>query len=641
MTYNGYQEESPYAGVWFLLKIFLVLALLIASPIIFLEVYKAFRSHHNISNIISRNDVTLFYEKVADNHESLKRIDGYHVWQAIKSNAPAMACDVIGIYASNGIELDDFQIDFIFEDKQPEIQSCIDQYYVKDNIIEYALGDLFYHIDKDLSKEKIKWVIEQGFNLNTQLRVEAERDFSPTVINYIVGHRYYFDRTKERCNHKGCYGARLIKKPITKTIPIPSHMRVADVVGMVQQTSGVSTGYTKYRKMKYFALERAILKRDFSLVDLYLDNGAQLKPGTETRLLQDIEDESVYRNILLRGRSWSDDQRLLVRSDIKEIKKIDWQVLVSRFEDEKTLLEFSAEHSSTEVFRYILTQSNPDSIDKYTLLNKALASIRPWNLEALLVTGWYDTIELTKKEFNTFIGHKSTVLETVFKFEMGIKDTEEPKNLMSWLSSHASNLDKFSHQYTLDSYRENWTDTQKIVVTGSIGELEQLIRRQPEVLNQLDQEGNSPLMLALNYSLNDTADYLLEVGASLAVKTNLSLKNNSGMDALTIASINGNLEMVHKLLKMNVSIQRNRDQCSPALNTVHLMNKKFAKISKYISPFDRSLSPHMKTFLPNLLEIEHILKEEYKSAGCFDRDVKDKKSIAYIVGRVSAPAQNG
>jgi hypothetical protein len=628
MKYSGFQDESPFAGVWFLFKVFLVLVLLIASPIIFLEVTKAIKRHHNISNIIARNDVELFYEKVADNHESLKRIDGYDVWKASRSNAPDMACDVMGIYASKGIELNDFQIDFIFEDKKPEIQHCIDQYYVADNIVEFKLGELFYHIDEDLSEEKIKWAIEQGFNLNTQLTVEAERDFSPTDINYLVGHRYHFDRTEERCNHKGCYGARLVKKPIIKTIPIPSHMRVADVVEMARQTSGVSIGYSKYQKIKYFPLERAIQKRDFKLVDLYLDNGAQLTPGTETQLLQGIEDESVYRRILLRGKSWSDKQRLLVRSDIDEIQRFDWQDLVNRFDGERALLEFSAEYSSTEVFRYTLNQSDPDSIDKDALLKKALASIRPWNLEALLVSGWYDDIELTKKEFNEFIGLKPTVLAAVFKSEMDIKDSEKTKSLISWLSSHASNLDKFSHQYILDAYRKNWTDTQRMVVAGSIDELEQLIRRQPEALNQLDIEGNNPLMLALNYSLNDTADYLLETGAFSEGKNNLALQNSSGMDALTIASINGNLEMVQKLLDMNVPIQLDSGQCSPALKAVHFMNRKFAKVSKYISPFDRGLSPQTKTFLPNLLEIEHMLKAEYSSAGCFAQNAESNQNAS-------------
>ena len=617
MKYSDYQEESPYAGAWFLFKVLLVLGLIIASPIILLEASKAYTSHHNISNIISRNDVELFYEKVADNHESLKRIDGFDVMKATKFNSPSMVCDVIEIYAANGIEINDFEIDFIFEDKNPQIQSCIDQYYVKENIVKYRLGELFFHIDKDLAEEKIKWVINNGFDLNTQIRVEAERDFSPTVINYVVGHRYYFDRTEERCFHKGCYGARLVKKPVIKTIPIPSHIRVADAVDMAREKSGVSIGYAKHQKMKFFPLERAILKRNFKLVDLYLENGAQLSPGTETRLLQDIENESIYRDILLRGKSWSDNERLLVRSHLEEIQKIDWQDLVSRFENEKALLEFSAEYSSTEVFHYILMQHDPESIDKDALLNKSLASIRAWNLEALLATGWYDKLELTKEEFNTFIGRRTTVIDLVFKSEMGIKDTEETKHLLAWLSPHARNLDKFSHQYILDAYRKNWSGTQRTVVAGSIEDLEALIRQQPKALHQLDSEGNTPLMLALHYSLNDTADYLLKVGGASAIKTNLALKNNSGMDALTIASINGNLEMVQTLLEKNAPIKFNDDRCSPALNAVHMMNRKYAKISKFISPFDRSLSPTLKTFLPNLLEIEHLLKAKYTAASCF------------------------
>ena len=616
MKYSDYQEESPYAGAWFLFKVLLVLALIMASPIIVLEAIKAYKSHHNISNIISRNDTKLFYEKVADNHESLERINGFDVMKATRSNAPSMVCDVIEIYAVNGIEINDFEIDFIFEDKNPQIQNCINQHYVKENISKYRLGELFYHLDKDLAEEKIKWVIKNGFDLNTQIRIEAERDFSPTVINYVVGHRYYFDRTKERCFHKGCYGARLVKKPVIKTIPIPSHIRVADAVDMAREASGVSIGYSKHQTMKFFPLERAILKRNFKLVDLYLENGAQLSPGTEARLLQDIEDESIYRNILLRGKPWSDNERLLVRSNLEEIQKVDWQDLVSRFGNEKALLEFSAEHASTDVFHYILMQLDPELIDKNALLNKTLASIRAWNLEALLATGWYDKIELTEEEFNTFIGRRSTVIDLVFKSEMGIKDTEETKHLLSWLSPHASTLDKFSHQYILDAYRKHWSETQKTVVAGSLKDLETLIKQQPEALHQLDSEGNTPLMLALHYSLNDTADYLLKAGASSAIKTDLALKNNGGMDVLTIASINGNLDMVQKLLDRNAPIQLDEDRCSPALKAVHMMNRKFAKISKYISPFDRSLSPKTKTFLPNLLEIEHLLKAEYKVAGC-------------------------
>jgi ankyrin repeat protein len=611
MKHNDFQDESPFAGFWFVFKVLLVLVLIMASPAVVIELTKSVKRHHNISNIISRNDVELFYEKVADNHESLKKIDGFDVMKAARSNSFRMACDVMRIHASNGIDLNEFDIDFIFEHKYAELQSCIDQYYVKENIVDYDLAELFYHIDKDRAEEKIRWVIDRGFDVNTQFRVDAERDSSPTVINYIVGHSYHYNRSDERCNHKGCYGARLIKTPIIKSIPIPSHLRVADVVNMARRTSGVSTGYSKHQKMKYFPLERALLKHNFKLVELYLENGAQLTPGTEARLLQDIKDESVYRSILLRGKAWSDDQKLLVRSEIGEIERMDWQDLVGRFGSEEALLAFAAEYSSAEVFSTILSQSDHNSIKKTSLLKSAFDSIRPWNLEALLLTGWFDDIALTEDEFDKYVGRNTGVLGVMFKSELEIKESKKPKSLISLLSSYARSHDKFSHEYILDSYRKHWAETQRVVVSGSVKDLKTLIRREPQALNQLDQEGNSPLMLALEYSLNDTAEYLLEAGASL------QFKNNDRKDALTIAAINGNLEMVQALLSKNVPIRYETNKCSPALNAVHIMNRKFAKISKYISPFDRSLSPTTKTFLPNLLEIEHILKAEYKAAECF------------------------
>lgn len=80
----------------------------------------------------------------------------------------------------------------------------------------------------------------------------------------------------------------------------------------------------------------------------------------------------------------------------------------------------------------------------------------------------------------------------------------------------------------------------------------------PEIINQRDVDGNSPLMYALERRMHIIADKILEC------KPNVNLKNNKGDSALIFATKNNMSQLVDPLIKLNAfTYEKNKKEETP------------------------------------------------------------------------------
>jgi uncharacterized protein len=114
-----------------------------------------------------------------------------------------------------------------------------------------------------------------------------------------------------------------------------------------------------------------------------------------------------------------------------------------------------------------------------------------------------------------------------------------------------------------------------VVRKGDIQLLQKLYTLKPDTINSINENGFTPLIIAVYRYQNETAKFLLEHGASVNVnspegpallaavyknntemvealikhKANLDLTNEEGVTALMFATMNNNLKLVDLLLK--------------------------------------------------------------------------------------------
>lgn len=107
---------------------------------------------------------------------------------------------------------------------------------------------------------------------------------------------------------------------------------------------------------------------------------------------------------------------------------------------------------------------------------------------------------------------------------------------------------------------ENYSDIHLAIIRGEFNEVDKLIKKDPNKLDQRDMEGKTPFMLSIEHERVEIADLLFKTGADVT-KRDSKLGNN----ALHVAARMGNFHAAKNIIETDPSLalSKNYDSASP------------------------------------------------------------------------------
>lgn len=100
----------------------------------------------------------------------------------------------------------------------------------------------------------------------------------------------------------------------------------------------------------------------------------------------------------------------------------------------------------------------------------------------------------------------------------------------------------------LSSYAQEATNIFDVARSGTLNEATVLVKKNPKIVNAINDAGYSPLILACYRGNNEVAQFLIENGADINY-------NNAMGTALMAAVVKNNIQIVNLLIDKNVNIE--------------------------------------------------------------------------------------
>ena len=111
---------------------------------------------------------------------------------------------------------------------------------------------------------------------------------------------------------------------------------------------------------------------------------------------------------------------------------------------------------------------------------------------------------------------------------------------------------------SISSFAQKSSNIFDVARTGTLAEAQALFQQNPKVVNDINEAGYPPLILACYRGNTEVAQFLIENGA------NLNYNSTMGTP-LMAAVVKGNVEIVNLLLKKNVTIEQKDGNGTTAL----------------------------------------------------------------------------
>lgn len=568
-----------------------------------------YSEHHDIKNIIDRNDHELYLHYRSKGEIPWNQL-GRYLDVALSNQNEVIFCDILKNIGSKKIIYSSDRLRKVLE-QENGFQKC---YFKRmyDFRHAYIKTDSEYIDDAAQRDEILKEVFQGGdisqiglmleAGVTPNLKISIQKIKFPTELvipNIVDDHTYkdmpYWDPVSR---------IRKTKKTKVKTtrteytsIKLPPYYdRYEDPLNVFSQLADARVAYdVKYKEYNDYhtILIDAVKKDNPALVELLLDHGADIKFKTKDgKSAIDFAKNDEIRFLLeSHGNSWN-PMEIVIAKD-----KNNFDLLKKGIGNDKLLrkklFDFAIELGSTQATKYFYTDLDMpfDKLD----LALATAVFRSGSVEQMAyfiqkgldidqVVPYIDLIE--NYQLKELAMRQTTISRMVDDVR---KPRPENMAFSNALYEVATKRNMTAMASVLDAHINKWTPFQRAAVKGNVLLLAQLIGENNNHLHARDANGRTALQLAIIYKNNESFNYLI------GLKQDFNLEDNKKMTALMYAIAYIDLDMVGMLLQQDVSLSNSSNSsCAIAL---HFADRNYRRLVRTLSAEDKYSLQNLNTAL--------------------------------------------
>lgn len=426
----------------------------------------------------------------------------------------------------------------------------------------YIKGDGIESVFLSCNTEHISLILEAGADPDSSLYIDTDKEYIERAYKVKMWTEY-------KWSHEYIYTAQgyrpaFVYKPHLQIdfedVEIPVWMSDEEIM---RTTSGVSYQMDTITRQTFPVL-LAAESGEYETVRLLVEYGCDTSViGSNGETLQTlINDDDLMYEIKSFGKNLDRIDQLIVRDDldayISHLETLSDSGIPNYAEHLRTAVKYGSYRIST----YLLADMQiPVNRDDYHLLIDAYESRSSYVLDLLLSRGVDPFNQTLLKNFPVrFHPPEDNVATILASFlSSGPMQTREEKldstvTVGRELIGTARVERQWANLFILSGHMYEWNPFFIALFNHSLEEAEAMVHENPDVLNSLDNQGQSALAVACFYGQYETAKYLINLGI------NPDASDKDSVPPIIRCIQIGHLELVKLLVRNGAAIFDNKDK---------------------------------------------------------------------------------
>lgn len=551
----------------------------------------------DVNNIIKRDQTWFFKLKLLTHTVDWEGMRAENITPAIINENVEIACAALDIYYQTEHSKPDASFETVIaaiRSEHDEIRDCYfnHDFFKSKRVLKSDIKRIF--VDAMLPEMKV--LFKYGVNPDSVLSFSKDDDYR-YAITRVESTKLVHKRIPGFVTSKTHRVSRVVSyyMPNFKTTPIPieySNKQVMEFAKTLGEDISNEAGMISKRKVTRASIPMRIAMDtgNVEYVKLLLDNGA--KVGFREGYIQAhhfSEFISTYgttdfaRDILRASSDWNELELLIIADDYIALSE-ELNENVRTDEALEEILDKSVQFGSINIMRYLHEDLGVSfDSDSLALLVKAYFAIEPWGLDYLLSLGIDPSGEVTGEEFRELMGIKLNLFTLLARFETNNSSHYSKKVKFTDMLLDFTKKNNPSMAFILESHFNNWAVFHHLVAVQNVDKIHELLQADPGLIDTVDGAGQTPLILATRYQLDESIKALLEY------PQNLDKRDRVNTSALFYAVHAFDLERVKLLVSSGASLSYPElEYCSMALSFIQDYYIEYKKTFRLAEVYGRS-----------------------------------------------------